>query len=711
MDPYGAERERGTESQQTPSRHASTTLVEQGPNGEICVWYDDSLTFNFWVWGLPEWAQASHCSGQNAENGHKNGSHRDGSKSGDLGSAGSHNCESLQLFLIVEVPPRAVHGMCFMPKDFGAVFVSVCLDQAGAFVEARHDKLVHRLDLPAWFRPGPGAVKASSEFIVLHSVQGHLIVFQYERDAHDHSFGKFTLANETGALLSVYNHCTLPIVERESLRQVGNKDVLLRTATFDGSAVFDLVGTWLVYSPLKLEIEYFRRLHVSVNDNAANNRSDKNSVMHSMYTPVKLPLGNPLLLRMMTSLSNNAFDKLFQWSQFGSQKVRRYISSSDKIIDKDVSLHSLSKFLGRALYSTALKLKKQALSSGSNEYIKILDLANGRIMATFKPPGGISHLSLSPYDLHLIQASFRGDNFYMWDLYKTPKEVSLVENFTRGKTSAKTREVMWFVNDNNSDVLPGTNSGFGCITKESGSAHWYNINYLFCGNQTSNYPNTTSAGPAKITPPNGLFLDSWILPSNKAVKFLKLPRFSILKQSDVPGSSSSATGGSLGALTQLAFLDTDGFIRLLSPLNGKHTFKYVLPAKAHQQANTLREAKSTCDEEDEACSVGNEIPQYPKVNSGVRTRKFDVPLLQTEIETAAPYMSFLKNKKVEISRYDFGTDDPQAFYCAFATFGNDIPTVQQRIAKVSGANTPIDTSGELDGGVELNLENEYAADN
>ena len=75
------------------------------------------------------------------------------------------------------------------------------------------------------------------------------------------------------------------------------------------------------------------------------------------------------------------------------------------------------------------------------------------------------------------------------------------------------------------------------------------------------------------------------------------------------------------------------------------------------------------------------------------------------------YMSFLKNKKVEISRYDFGTDDPQAFYCAFATFGNDIPTVQQRIAKVSGANTPIDTSGELDGGVELNLENEYAADN
>lgn len=661
-------------------------LIEQGPNGELCIWYEDKHRFDFWVWGSPNDA---------ANHGHQ---HKETANGGDK----NYN-EVLLKFLSHKIgDDRVVHGMCFMPKPYGSVFIYVFSDQRGTAIEALDDWSVSTFRLKGSAMQSACSLKVSSQFIVVSSASGHLCVLRYERSTCSQSrSGVFTLGNENGSLTLVYNHCTVPIIQEEKLTEFSDKDIVLKTGTFDQTPIFDIVGSWLVYAPTRLEIEYFKRLQVS-NDSMANGRNDKKSVAKLMFTPVKLPLRNPLLVRMMSSLSNNAFDKLYKLSQYGTKKFRSYMSSSSKIIDKDVSLHSISNSIGKALYSTASKLKKETFTSGSNEFIKILDLSNGQVMGTFKPPGGISHLSLSPYDLHLIHASYKGDNFYMWDLYKLPKEVSLVEKFVRGRTSAKTRDIVWFVNDKNTETLPGTNSGFGCITKESGSLHWYNINYLFCGNETNNYPNVINTGLAQKKPSNGQFLDSWILPSTKAVKFFKLPRMSNMA---AYGTEASDDKSGLTTLSQLSFLDSDGFIRLLSPLNGKHTFKYKFPIKDLSSQKDPSRCWSDYDR-----NASNLIPQYATSTGDVAARKFDVPLSQTEIETAEPYMSLVKNRNVEISCYDFGGEyDGEAFFKSFAIFGNDILTVQQYVVKDSGTNTPMHASGALaiDGGLDLHVEDEY----
>lgn len=665
-------------------------LVEQGPNGELCIWYEDKKMIDFWVWGSPK--NVANCQEDHDAN---------GGGGGDITATN----EVLLKFLSYKVPNDCVvHDMCFMPKPYGTVFICIYSDLKGSGIMALDNQFLIKERLKGPVMSSVCSLKVSSEFIVVSSGTGHLCVLRYERS---NNTGRFIHGNDDASLLLVYNNCTVPIIQKENLTDFNEKDILLKTGTFDQTPIFDIVGSWLVYVPTRLEIDYFKRLQVS-NDSMANGRNDKKSVTKLMFTPVKLPLRNPLLVRMMSSLSNNAFDKLYRLSQYGTKKFRSYMSSSNKIIDKDVSLHSISNSIGKALYSTASKLKKETFTPGSNEYIKILDLSNGQIMGTFKPPGGISYLSLSPYDLHLIHASYKGDNFYMWDLYKLPKEVSLVEKFARGRTSAKIREIVWFVNDKNTETLPGTNSGFGCITKESGSLHWYNINYLFCGNETNNYPNVINTGLAQKKPSGGQFLDSWILPSNKAIKFFKLPRLSNLA---AYGAKSNDSQSGLNTLSQLSFLDSDGYIRLLSPLNGKHTFKYNLPIK-----------KSSSQWVSSGCWPGpsdgwlgekdhrpNMVPQCASESGEVVTRKFDIPLSQTEIETAEPYMSLIKNRNVEISCYDFGGENNvDAFFNSFATFGNDIPTVQQYITKDSGTNTPMHASGALaiDGGLELHVEDE-----
>lgn len=671
-------------------------LVEQGPNGELCIWNEDKHEFEFWVWGSPK--DAANYSDNKDEYGCTIKGEDMKSKEvilKFLTCLGSDNC--------------VIHAFRFMPKSYGTVFIYLYSDLNGTALGALDNDSLKKYPLKGPFKSSACSLKVSSQFIVVSSAAGHLHVFQYERkDDSSAESGQFILGNEDGSLSLVQNHCTLPIVQEDLLTEFNKEDVLLKTGTFDQTPIFDLVGSWLVYAPTRLEIDYFRRLQVS-NDSMASGRNDKRAVTKLMFTPVKLPLRNPLLVRMMSSLSNNAFDKLYRLSQYGTKKFRSYMSSSNKIIDKDVSLHSISNSIGKALYSTATKLKKETFTPGLNEYIKILDLSNGKIMATFKPPGGISHLSLSPYDLHLIHASYKGDNFYMWDLYKLPKEVSLVEKFARGRTSAKTKEIVWFVNDKNTETLPGTNSGFGCITKESGSVHWYNINYLFCGNETSNFPNVINTGLTQKKPSSGQFLDSWILPSNKAVKFLKLPRISNLATYK---SQSNEPENGLNTLSQLSFLDSDGCIRLLSPLNGKHTFKYNLPInqplnKALKDGKCLNNSGSPFD--NYHFRNQNIVPQYHNIGGAV-ARKFDVPLSQTEIETAEPYMSLIKNRNVEISCYDFGGDyDGDAFFNSFATFGNHILTVQQFVTKDSGTNTPMHASGALaiDGGLEIHVEDDY----
>lgn len=639
---------------------AAPLLVELGPTGEICIWYPDHSTYEFWAWtGASDYDE---------------GTLPDAPRffvpaQGAAAATG----DTLLLRSQVRVPGRQVLAMAFLRGSDATYFLSLVATASGHALEARLRGRVETHPVPACLALGL-RLKTSSEYACVSSAQGYIYILQPD------PAGKALLrqANVDGNLLAVYAHTSRPIIDRDGLHDLPRDSVVFKTSVVGDSPVFDIVGSWLVYSPTKYETDYFKQL---VHSNAALPKARDSKTKDAMYTSVKLPPAGPLMLRVVSSLSNSAFDKLFKLSEFSTNKVRGYLSKSDTILDKDVSLHSISTSIGKAMYSTATKLKKLATSSGENEIIKIVDLSNGQIMAMFKPPGGISNLSLSLYDLQLVQASAKGDNFYMWDLYRLPTEVSLVGSFVRGKTGATINDMRWFMNNVNSENIKGSNSGFGCITEKTGTLHWYNVNYLSCGNENKNYPNVFNGVEQDIA--SGQFMDSWLLPSINAVKFFMLPG-----SSNVPVTVQGQPQGlkELHKVNQLAFLDTDNNLRLVSPLNGKHTFKYVLPKAPCEQLNVT--GKTAQHVWNPVECLQNEAPKMAK--------EFDTPLSQTEIETCSPYLSMINNKNVELATYAFPEDsDPtEEFLKAFETFDSELPLQVLEFRPPSELCTPLLNSEE-----------------
>lgn len=630
----------GEDSQSTTFENP---VVEQGPNGELCIWYPTLSTFELWAWsgqtalsrgeedGLPFYVPAE---GENA--------------------AAVGDC--LQLQSQFTVPGRKVLAMAFMQSEGETYFLNLWRGE-NLYLEIRLGEYFEHYTLPEYLVLGI-VMKVSSDFVCISCSEGYIYVL--ERGPTKDQL--LCVPNGDGSLQAAFARCTLPTKEKDRLED-GADSLLFKTCTSDGDPIFDVVGSWLVYAPTKFEVDYFRQLLHS-SDSSSAKPKDLKKRRKLLYTPVKLPPAGPLFLRVVSTLSNSAFDKLFQLSEFSTKKFRGYLSRRDKIMDKDVSLHSISSSIGNAMYSTANKLKKHAMALGENEIIKIVDLSSGQIMATFKPPGGISHLSLSAYDLQLVQANYKGDNFYMWDLYKLPTEVSLIGKFVRGKTSANIKQMCWFMNNKNTDTIPGSNSGFGCITKKTGTVHWYNINYLSCGNESKNYPNVLNGVEQDVS--SGQFSDSWLLPSINAVKFCTLPGCS-----NVPSKVATYSHGhdpvwkkESMKLNQLAFLDSENNLKLVSPLNGKHTFKYILPTKPIEL-----DVDRTCDQ-----TVWN--PALLVKDAPVKKeQEMNTPLSQTEIETCSPYLSIINNKNVEIATYDFAesSDSMEGFKQAFETFGMDLP--------------------------------------
>lgn len=667
------------------SKFPENPIVRTGPYGEICVWYPKESTYQFWDWA----ESSSFYTGQEVN--------PEGELAGSMFISGlskelQYRGDSLNLRSTLEVPGRRLWDMSLMRvSNKKAMHVSLVSDHNGPFfLEVRETANIHRVQLPDYLT-GELRLKTTSQFVTVLSSNGFIYVLKYDPKGEV----PIVKANSGGELIDVFNHASRPVAEKSGIR-LQDGELLLRTATFDDSAIYDVVGSWLVYSPSKTETDYYKQLVHSSDQVSSALQSLK--LRKSLYTSVKLPAPGPLLYRVVSSVSNSALDKLYKISEISSKQVRGYLARSDKILDKDVSLNSISNSIGNALYSTANKLKKQAMSFGENEIIKVIDLTNGKTMAMFKPPGGISHVSLSPYDLQLVHASYRGDNFYMWDLYKLPREVSLIGKFARGKTSASIKEIVWFVNNKNTNSVEGTNSGFGCITKRLGSIHWYNVNYLSCGNENNNYPNLL-AGSTNNKANNGQFLDSWILPSIKAVTFCKLPSCS-----NVPSSFSEGKRYSedehFYKLNQLAFIDQKNCLRLVSPLNGKHTFKYTLPSTPTKDVPCSKQTNARTWNPFQF-SRSEPTPSSPDV---------DTPLSQAEIETCMPYMSLINNKNVEFATYNLeGEDTVSAFYELFKDFGSEVP-VNVFEFQGSGNNTPLMSSEEdllhkFNDGLEISPDN------
>lgn len=512
-------------------------------------------------------------------------------------------------------------------------------------------ELLQKIELPYVMqenKKGHIVMKANRKFITVADDQGFIFFYKW-----DDSLKSFRAANFDRSLALIRKKSCEPILNHLQVNSnVSEDNVLMRTSCVDRMPIFDIVGDWLVYCPTRQEYEHFRAVNVTNKWNFANmvegdpletdNKNHEQSPRKStFFTPVKLPRSGPLLNRVFSSLSNSAADGLLKISETSSNKMRGYFNKetnhAEASNNKDVmqSLNSIGKSLGKLLYSTASStassIQKGALATkvDSNQLVSVLDLANDKIMAIFKPPMGVSNVSLSPYDLQLVSSNIRGDTFYLWDLCKVPSEVSLLGKFPRGKTSAVAKDIKWFIERSKDNIVQGHNSGFGYITKQTGSVHWVNINYL-ANDLSSNYPikskdcNTDDISPFKM---KNLFLDSWVLPSLNASKFLTL----------VPESGIYSKNTSM----HLAILDKDNHLKPVSPLDGTLLCSYDLPL-GHTSSSAYQQLYYS---------------EQKKEKGKQKKRDIVAPLAQAEIETCKPYFNIINNKNVLISTYTF-KDDP-----------------------------------------------------
>lgn len=505
-------------------------------------------------------------------------------------------------------------------------------------------------------------VKQSEKFCAIGSSNGYVYIYYLDKNT-------LTEANEKDRLHSTQKKS---LQSNKGLHKLKISEVVIQTScNEDGIPIFDLVNGWFVYSPTKEEFKHLNAINStksglprsSEDPLITNNGCGTTSKKNLLFTPVKLPPSGPLLNKVLSTFSNIAVDGMFRLSKISSLKVQAYFKSQNHSASVDKTLNSIGKSVGKLFYSTASNtattLQNSYVKANSNQLVKILDLSNDKVLGLTKPPGGVSAVSLSPYDLHLVHATLRGDALYMWDLYRLPLEISLLGKFRRGKTSGIIREIFWFINNFNEEQITssngggtvndnasktnekekedfkptGNNSGFGCITKATGSIHWFNVNYLL-GNLTDNFPKLFG-GSKSID--SLQFLDSWILPSFNAKKFVSLPL--VQDRNNLTRKAN-----------QLAVIDGKNQLKLVSTLNGRHFYKYDLPVEPVNHEFV----------------PSNEVIDTKKFYEAIQVN----PLSQAEIETCSPFLNLVNNKNISFETY---IDEESNFYEKFYEFGNLIP--------------------------------------
>lgn len=566
-----------------------TRIVEQGPNGELCMWYPLESVFEVWGW---------------------------------LGLKSTYKGDSMVLLYRSHKFVHEVVAFKCLPKEpLGIVTVqrrpwglTLCVDEPTSFLER---------PLPSL--KGTISLKIGKKVIAVGTSLGYIALYRYISPGLE----ALDLANALG-------HSCDPTM-RKDLEKLPQRHVVIQTETEGNLPLFDLVGDWLVYCPAKTEREYTRIL------------ASTNSTLHD--TPMALPPDDPVLYQVASTISNTTLDGLFKLSELGSKKVKHYWNEKkdEKVEKNEAPAQNLGKYIGTALSSTANKLRKLP----SHASVKILDLVTGDTMATFKVPGGVSHLSLNPFDLQLVNANQRGDTFYLWDLCQVPSRVKLLGKFPRGKTSALIEDMTWFANKASDSTY-----GFGSISTRTGSIHWYK--------DVSSSGTSGQSGGAE---------NSWILASVRARRFFTLPQCS-----NLANKSASA---------QLAFLDRDDCLRLVSPSEGYQDSKYnLLPGLADCGVSDNRLSDRLCASP--SCVFGTssgdfgnyrKIARYTSVwhpeFSGVEllpksASKEEVPsaLTQVEIHTCEPYLSLVTNEFIRFATYDTGGQSVQQL---FKDFGEEVP--------------------------------------
>ncbi|KAH3680801.1 hypothetical protein WICMUC_000152 [Wickerhamomyces mucosus] len=247
----------------------------------------------------------------------------------------------------------------------------------------------------------------------------------------------------------------------------------LNVDMINGEALFDIVGRFLVYVPNQsiesgfeedeniagFQFNDYDYDNINIVDNSSSTKLNfsKNSTNYSNYS------------KIVKNLSNSAIDSISKIS------ANYLMSSGAPGIPSTTTSSSINKF--KSQFSNFNIFNQQ---SNPSQSVIIIDLEQIKTIGIFKPPNGVSNLSLCPFNnSYLITTSKRGDLIYKWDLTRLPKEINLLDLQTRGKTNSIISKINW----------TSINS-FQIITQNSGSLH--NFNSINPGNLNWILPNLNS---------------------------------------------------------------------------------------------------------------------------------------------------------------------------------------------------------------------------
>ncbi|KAG7714761.1 hypothetical protein KL949_004597 [Ogataea haglerorum] len=280
------------------------------------------------------------------------------------------------------------------------------------------------------------------QFLVVDFSAGNVTGLTYAFTGHDVNFvvkglkstHHFAIGSSNGTVV-VYN-------VRSRKRRATYSCIVV-----NNEPVFDLCGDWLIYNA------------------PSQSKSLKKWRAEHDLTPLKLSRHISLLNKLWKGLSKTALDSVLMFSEISHSKFRKFFSreglaqsgeqASGLSTDDDELLrsHNFREMLAAIL---------NTLNVNSN-YLLMVDLARNQTMFCFSPPDGCSAVSLSPFDLSVATVTNRGDDVYLWDYSKFDKDITLLDKYKRGKTSAVISDILWTSN-NQSLVL---------LSKPNGSVHLF----------------------------------------------------------------------------------------------------------------------------------------------------------------------------------------------------------------------------------------------
>ncbi|KAF6048231.1 hypothetical protein FOB58_003080 [Candida parapsilosis] len=594
-----------TESDATQELGTGPYLVENGPQGELFVFYLQAKVLEIWDWGKPN-------------------------------SRADRDTLYLQSRLKTRSSFNILSFKVLMRKEESYIVIAVVSenDVDNVYILSITSALIDvasSIVLP--FSSKNYSIKGNSTFVCIGTDSGAIHVYRFDGESL-----VLRSANINSALSNIKRNCC-NIPGRTDV--CGDENLLLQTSCSDGSAIFDIIEGWLVYCPTKSEYTYLKDIKRNDNNRKKTNTSKKDQSLNyqdpiitnltsqsvrkqkaSLFTPVKLSGSTPLYHKVMSSVSKTTLDGIFKVSELSSAKYKEYMENK-------LELNNIGKSIGKTLY-TNLQKSSEFLKPNDNQILSIVDIVNDQLLATFKPSGGVSSVSFSQYDLQLATSNLRGDSLYVWDLYRLPTEISLVGKFCRGNTSAIVKNIFWF---NTEDDNHDTHSGLGCITKATGSVHWYDTNSLLGESKAGdiNKKAKRSRKGSRESPKN-----DWTLSAFEGDKFLN-----VLDK-------------------QIAVLTKTGRLKMINPANGHHYYEFKIP---HQPT----------------AAVFSNPDVFPSWKSGDQTRPRN-PLAQAEIETCAPYLNLINCKNVEFATYQYEHE-------TFNEFGNDMAFDSLNVRSMPPAKT------------------------